>query len=341
MFLQNKQCFDDQSLYYLSISSGVKITQQGFLFFDSAAMRLSEPSYPCNRTLNALCAHGNYTFLPCTRQPLTMLTDAPPPFDQFWRNEARCSKFPSLHELHVTPCDLRSGTSIVWSEGTVAVQHDLDMAYWPSLFALLIMTWLIVNLGETIALILEVKGSTAHNHNTVALCAALVAIIVACTPQSLWATDHDLALYWCTVGYIGLYGLYHLKNQNTINIIVGCLILVSARFYQTNETPYVATFLFLIAARFFQKACYACWGKSSLSGACWAWLRFGFMATDVAFFALLYTYSFVPACKEPTQAHLFLLGILFAAVCLGMFIANFVRSKAAAAGVTSTSTEEE
>lgn len=270
-----------------------------------------------------------------------MLTDAPPPFDRFWRNEAKCNKFPSMHRLHITPCDLRSGTTVVWSEGTVAVQHDLDMAYWPSLFVLLIMTWLIINLGETIALILEVKGSTAHNHSTVALCAALVAIIIGSTPQTLWATDHDLLLYWCTVGYVGLYGLYHLRNQNTINIIVGCLILVSARFYQTNETPYVATFLFLIAARFVQTACYALWGKSSLTGACWAWLRFGFMALDAAFFVLLYIYSFVPSCHEPVQAHLYLLGILFSAVSLGMFVANFVRSKAAAAAaLTSTRTEE-
>ena len=209
----------------------------------------------------------------------------------------------------------------------VSVQHDMDMNYWASLFVLLIMTWLIINLGETIALILEVKGSTAHSHNTVVLCVVLVSIVVGCTPQSLWVTYNDLALYWCTVGYIGLYSLYHLVNQNTINVIIGCLILISARFYQTNETPYVATFLFLISARFFQKACYALHGKTSLQGMYWICIRYAFMASDVAMFVLLYMYSFVPSCSESTQAHLYLIGILFSSAYLSIFVANFVQAK--------------
>jgi len=326
MLITNRLCFDNKALYHLSISSGVRITQQGFLFLD-ASVRQSEPSYPCPRTLGALCAHENYTFFPCTNKPLTTVTDAPPPFDKFWFNEAKCAKLPSMSSFHITTCDLQRGTSVLWSDGMVSVQHDMDMNYWASLFVLLIMTWLIINLGETIALILEVKGSTAHNHNTVVLCVVLVSIVVGCTPQSLWVTYNDLALYWCTVGYIGLYSLYHLVNQNTINVIIGCLILISARFYQTNETPYVATFLFLISARFFQKACYALHGKTSLQGIYWICIRYAFMASDVAMFVLLYMYSFVPSCSESTQAHLYLIGILFSSAYLGIFVANFVQAK--------------
>ena len=326
MLITNRPCFDDKSLYHLSISSGVKITQQGFLFLD-ADVRLNDPAYPCPRTLGALCAFENYTFFPCTSTPLTSIMDAQPPFDQFWRNEAKCDKFPSKNMFHITPCDLQRGTSVLWSNGIVSVQHDMDMNYWASLSVLLIMTWLIINLGETIALILEIKGSTAHNHNTVVLCIILVSIIVGCTPQSLWITYNDLALYWCTVGYIGLYSLYHLTNQNTINVIIGCLILVSARFYQTNETPYVATFLFMISARFFQKLCYAFFGKTSLQGFFWTCVRYAFMVADVAMFVLLYMYSFMPSCRESTQAHLYLIGILFSSACLGVFIAGFVQAK--------------
>ena len=232
-----------------------------------------------------------------------------------------------MYDFDVMPCDLRSGTSIVWSDGMISVQHDLDLNYWANLFVLIIMVWLIVNLGESIALILEVKGSTPHNHNTVVLCIVLVSIIVSNTPDGFWATYHDIVLYWCTIGYISMYALYHIENKNTINIIIGCMMLVSARFYQTNETPYVATYLFLIATRFIQKLHYAIWGKSDLHGQHWLYIRFFFMAADIALFVLLYIFSFMPSFREPIQAHLYLLGTLFSAYCLGSFIANYVKSK--------------
>ena len=326
MLLPNKRCFDLDALYWLSTSSGVKITQQGFLFLDSPVI-FSDPSYPCPRALNSLCQFENYTFLPCTDMPLTMVTDAPPPFDQFWRNEASCSKLPSLFDFHITSCDLQKGTSIVWSDGLISIQHDTDMNYWLNLFSLLIMTWLIINLGETIALIMEVGDTKPHNHSTVLLSVILVTLIVAGSQESvIWATYEDLTLYWCTVGYILLYCLYHLNNPNTINIIVGCLVLISARFYQTNETPYVATFLFLISTRLTQKACHSLYIESgSLCGS--ALFRYIFMAADVAFFVLMYLYAFIPAHKEPVAAHLYLLGILFSSILLGLFIECFIQSK--------------
>jgi len=312
MLLPNKQCFDSESLYHLSISSGVKITQQGFLFFTSP-VNMPTPSYACPRTLGALCAYDNYTFLPCTDTPLTRVTDAPPPFERFWRNEAPCGKLPSLYDFHVTPCDLRKGTSMVYSEGRIAIQHDMDMDYWASMATLLIMMWLIVNLGEAMALILEVEGTTPHNHSTVALCIVLMAIVASNTPAEVWTTRGDYALYCCTMVYIALYSVYHLSNPNTVSVIVGCLLLVSSRFYQTNETPYVVTFLFLIAARLVQKALRKDAGLS-LS-------RCAFMIADVALFVLLYVLSFMPS-HPATQAHLYLLGTLFPAACLGAFVAG-------------------
>lgn len=309
MFLKEKSCFDPESLYYLSISAGVKITSQGFLFLDSP-VRMPSPSYPCPRILGGLCSHGNYTFLPCTSEPLTTVTDAPPPFDRFWRNEAGCGKLPSLSQFHIVPCDLSRGTSIVWSSNSVAVQYDMDMDYWSNLFSMLIVLWLIVNLGETIALILEVEGSTAHNHNTAVLCVALVSIVAANTPESLWVTENDLLLYRLVVGYIVAYSFYHLSNPNTVNVIIGCLILISARFYQTNETPYVPTFLFLISARLIQKLLLKKWDP----------VRVAFMAADAVLFYMLYSYSFVPS--NLARAQLYLLGILFPAACMGAFVAS-------------------
>jgi len=312
MLLLNKQCFDSEALYHLWISSGVKVTQQGFHFLTSA-VKMPSPSYPCPRTLGALCAFENYTFLPCTDSPLTRVTDAPPPFERFWQNEAACGKSPSLYDFHVTACDLRRGTSIVWSGGMIAVQHDMDMDFWSSAATLLIMAWLIVNLGEAMALILEVDGAVAHNHSTVALCIALIAIVTANTPTEVWTTHDDYTIYCCTIVYIALYSVYHLSNPNTISVIVGCLLLVSSRFYQTNETPYTATFLFLIAARLVQKLL--------RRDAVFSIARAAFMAADVALFAVLYALAFMPS-QPAVQAYLYLLGTLLSAICLGAFVSN-------------------
>jgi hypothetical protein len=325
MLLSNQLCFDELSLYWLSVSSGVRINQNGFLFFDSPVYM--PDSHACPRIIGALCRHENYTFMPCTAHPLTRVTDAPPPFESFWTSEAVCAKRASMYDFHITPCDLRHGTSIVWSDGRVSVQQNLDLDYWSNLFVLLIMGWLIINLGESIALVLEVKGSTPHHHNTIVLCVALMSIIVANTPDGFWATYDDIVLYWCIVGYIGLYTLYHIENRNTINVIIGCMMLVSGRYYQTNETPYVPTYLFIISARFFQKCYYSWWGKTDVKGLIWIYIRYFYMAADVALFVMLYLYAFIPSFREPTQAHLYLLGILYSAFCLGSFVATYVRTK--------------
>jgi len=314
-------------MYWLSVSDGVRINQNGFLFFDTPVYMPSATSYPCPRILNGLCQHNNYTFLPCTQTPRTSVTDAQAPFDFFWKAEAKCAKGLSMFDFDVMPCDLRHGTSIVWANGEVSVQYDLDLGYWANLFVLLIMLWLIVNLGECIALILEVKGSVPHNHNTVVLCIALMAIIISNTPDGFWATYNDIVLYWYTIAYIAGYSAYHIENRNTINIIIGCMMLVSSRYYQTNETPYVATYLFLISTRVIQKLFFTLWGMSFLQDQCWQYIKLLFIGADIVLFVLLYIFSFMPSFRTDTQAHLYLLGILFTSICLGSFIAHYARAK--------------
>ena len=339
MLLTNRPCFDDHSLYWLSVSEGVRINQNGFLFLDTPVYMPPDTTYPCPRTLNGLCQHQNYTFLPCTDSPRTPVMDASAPFDFFWRSEVGCAKRPSLYHFDITPCDLRHGTSIVWANGKVSVQYDLDLNYWANMAVLLIMLWLIVNLGECIALIVEVKGSAPHNHNTVVLCVALVAILIPTTPNGFWATYNDIVLFWYTVAYVGAYSIYHMENRNTINIIIGCMILVSSRYYQTNETPYVATYLFLISTRVVQKLFYTLWGMSDLHDQCWQYVRLVFIGADLALLALMYLFAFVPSFKTPVQARLYLLGTLCASICLGSFNAHYAKAKHEKATTTSTSTE--
>jgi hypothetical protein len=328
MFLPNQACFDSTALYWLSVSSGVKITQQGFLFLNAPVIHGGQ-TFACPRAMGALCRTDNYTFLPCGPEPRTRLLDAPPPFDAFWRNEAPCGKLPTLYDLDITPCDLQHGAAIVWADGLVSVQQDLELGYWANAAIMVLMVWLIVNFGETVALILEASADS-HHHSTVALCVLLLAIVLASTPQAIWATRYDLAVYWSTVAYVVLYALYHLRNPNTINVIVGCMILVSARWYQTHENPYTVTFLFLIITRWVQKAHFVVWGKAALDGALWELARRAFMVLDAAFAGLLFACAYVPSFLQPVQAYLYLLGIVYASYCLGSFVAHYVRGKDAA-----------
>lgn len=320
MFLPEKACFDEEARYWLSVSSGVKITKQGLLFLSSPVLFGKAPSYPCLHSIGALCQTDNYTFFPCTDSPRTRVTDATPPFNAFWIAEtAACSKRPTLYAFDVLPCDLQHGTTVLWSEGRIAVQHSMDMSYWANIGAMCIMVWLIVNLGETISLLLDVSNNS-HHHTTVVLCLILCTIVFIDTPLSLWATASDLALYRATIIYVIAYSGYHVYNPNTIDVIVGCMMLVVARFYQTNETPYMATFLFLLAARLVHKLYHSMWGKQPLPGRAWCVIRHCFMAADVALFLLLFFSSYVPSFRSPLQAHMCLIGILYAAFCLGSFI---------------------
>ena len=332
MFLEPRRCFDDTALYWLSTSSGVKITQQGFYYYNSPITHATE-TFPCPRTLGALCNHTDTIFLPCTSEPLIPVTDVQPPFDRFWRWESQCRKVPTLlQEYHVTPCDLQKGTMLLWSEGQLSVQYEMELPYWPNLIMLLIIIWLVINLGESIALVLEIDGTKAQNHSTALLCLVLVGMVVAYTPTETWITWEEKVMYWMIVVYIIMYSLYHIRNTNTINVIVGCLVLVSSRMYQSHETPYVAALLFLISTRFVQKVVISEWRKliSTPYGKNWfMWIRLLFMALDVALFVLYYMFAFEASTQDPLQAQMYVVGILFSSTGLGWMVGSFTleRSK--------------
>jgi hypothetical protein len=334
MFLEPRHCFDDTALYWLSTSSGVKLTQQGFYFYSTPILHPTQ-TFPCPRMLDALCNHTDAVFLPCTSEPLVPVTEVRPPFDRFWRWESKCHKVPTLlPEYHITPCDLQRGTMLLWSEGQLSVQYEMELPYWPNLIMILIIIWLAINLGESIALVLDVDGTKAQNHVTAALCLALVGVIAAYTPAEIWVTKEETVLYWAVVVYIIKYSIYHIKNTNTINIIVGCLILVSSRMYQSHETPYTAAFLFLIATRFVQKVAMSEWGAlascSPWDSDWFTWIRLIYMADDVVLFVLYYMFAFEPASQDPLQAQLYVIGLLFTATGLGWVIGVYTREKSKA-----------
>ena len=332
MFIEPRPCFDDLALYWLSTSSGVKITQQGFYFYNTPISHATE-TFSCPRMLNALCNHTetNTIFLPCTAEPLIPVVDVPPPFDRFWRWESQCKKVPTLlSEYHITPCDLNRGTTLLWSEGLLSVQYEMQLPYWPNALMLLIVVWLVINLGESIALVLDVDGSKAQNHSTTVLCLTLVIIVAMYTPEETWITQDERVLYWFVVAYIILYSVYHIKSTNTINVIAGCLILVSSRMYQAHETPYVASLLFLVVSRFVEKGVFSNWKalvSSSVADTWFMWVRLAFMALDVTLFTLCYIHAFLPSIQDPLQAQLYIVGLLFTAACLGGTIGAYAKER--------------
>jgi hypothetical protein len=294
------------------------------VFYDSPVSHTTE-SYECPRTLDALCAHrSNYSFFRCTDTPFTMANDAPPPFDRLWQMEGCRGKLPALHHFDVMTCDLKEGTSVIWSNNRVSVQYNMDLPYWPMLLISLIVVWLVINMGESVASILRVKGADSYGKVTSALCVVLVITIVSCTPAELWVTDRERWIYIFTVIYILGYSAYHLINPHTVNIIAGCLVLVTARFYQHYDTPYAAGFLFCIATRFIQKVY-----VTTFSGDddFYQYIRIGFMVLDFILFYLIYHESLRNAFHDPMHGQLCLVGVLFSAWVAGKILAELITRK--------------
>jgi hypothetical protein len=321
MHLPPRDCFDQQALYWLSISSGVRITQQGFTFYDTP-VKHSGTSYDCNRTLGALCSHGvNYMFLRCTDAPVTMANDAPPPFQRLWQMEGCTGRIPTLNRFDVMPCDLRDGTALIWADNRISVQYSMDVSYWSMLLISLIVVWLVINMGESIASILRVPGTDSYGRVTSALCLVLVITIFVNTPLTLWVTDREWWAYFFFIFYILTYSAYHIVNPHTVNVIVGCLVLVTARFYQHNDTPYAAGFLFCIAARLIQKVFVT---RFSGEDDVFQYTRIAFMGMDVFFFILLYFESIQNAFVDSMHGPLCLVGVLFAAFVTGKLLAEII-----------------
>ena len=324
MRIPPRDCFDGHALYWLSVSSGVRINEQGFTFYDSP-VRHTTTSYDCPRTLGALCSYGsNYSFFRCTDFPTTMTNDAPPPFHRLWQAEGCRGKMPTLNHFDVTMCDLKDGTAIIWADNRLSVQYSMDMPYWPMLLVSLVVIWLVINMGESIASILRVKGADSYGKVTSALCVVLVLTVFFSTPLALWITERERWIYFFAIFYILAYSAFHLINPHTVNVIVGCLILVTARFYQQHDTPYAAGFLFCIATRFVQKACVTNFsGEDDL----YQVTRIGFMAMDAVFFYLIYSESLQRAFYDPMHGVLCLLGVLYTAWVVGKVLAEFIAER--------------
>ncbi len=271
--------------------------------------------------MGALCSSNNFTFFRCTDTPFTMANDAPPPFDRLWQMEGCRGKTPTLDLFDVMTCDLKDGTAVIWADNRISVHYSMDVPYWPMLLISLIVVWLVINMGESIASILRVKGADSYSMITSALCVVLVITILFNTPFELWVTDTELWIYIFTVIYILSYSAFHLINPHTVNVIVGCLVLVTSRFYQHHDTPYAAGFLFCIAARFIQKAYVTCFaGYDNL----YQYTRLGFMALDVVFFYLVYSQSLQNAFHDSMHGMLCLVGVLFSAWVVGKVLAEFI-----------------
>jgi hypothetical protein len=148
----------------------------------------------------------------------------------------------------------------------------------------------------------------------------LVALVGAYTPwEGVWSTVEERGVYAFVLAYILAYSAYHVVNVNTINVIVGCLLLVTSRYYQACETQYVTPFVFLVAARFFQK-CHVVVGGGGYTTQRAA--RLGFMAMDAALIVVEYVYGLEGSFPDAAQGPLCLAALLFAAWCAGRFMAG-------------------
>jgi hypothetical protein len=90
---------------------------------------------------------------------------------------------------------------------------------------LLIVIWLVISMGESIELVLEVDCAKAQNHSTALCLPVMLVCLVLHTPPSRRGSRRrrlDCMVVACIVAYC----LYHIKSTNTIRVkvVVGCLI---------------------------------------------------------------------------------------------------------------------
>ena len=321
MHLNTRDCFDQEALYWLSISSGVRVTQKGFMFYDTPVIHGTE-SFDCPRTLGALCSYASsYTFLRCTDAPETMAVDAPAPFQALWQMEGCTGRTPTLDHFDVMPCNLRDGTALIWADNRISVQYSMDVPFWSMVLTSLIVIWLVINMGESVASLLRVEGAHSTGKATSVLCPTLVIAVCVNTPMHLWVTERERLTYVFVVFYILTYSVYHIFNPHTVNVIAGCLVLVTARFYQHHDTPYAAGFLFCVASRLVQKVF-----STRFSGKDNAYqlTRIVFMTMDVLFLTLIYIESLHNAFVDALHGQLCLVGILFASSVAGKLLADII-----------------
>ncbi len=81
----------------------------------------------------------------------------------------------------ITP--VQAGAAVLAEPGDAAHRNDDDVI------------WLVINMGESIALELEVDGTEAQNHCTGLLCLVCVSLVAAYMPYWTLVTRAETALY--------------------------------------------------------------------------------------------------------------------------------------------------
>ena len=93
-YLDPFTCFQNHPLYWLSVSTGVRINKHGMFFFDTPVLH-GDVSYPCPRIVDGLCTTSNYTFFPCVAIGRTFVNPAPEPSPWIERFSSSVTILPS------------------------------------------------------------------------------------------------------------------------------------------------------------------------------------------------------------------------------------------------------
>ena len=213
----------------------------------------------------------------------------------------------------ISACDVVEGTDILFVNETVFIDEKLALPLYLYVFVALVVLFLVVSLGQNLTHLLGDRAAATYPVLTELACTLLVsALVISHDPWRVWVSQHDRFMFVVLLGYLLIYLLRHgfelyraSRFVYTFNVIVGCLILTTARLYCTFETPYATIFLVLLTSRFFHK--------------CHSHRYVLLLACDALLIAFLYYWSFRPLFFDTNEAPVYLVGILFVTHKIGEF----------------------
>ena len=290
-------------------SRAVRVSSRGIHFYDHDVRPWGEAA-PCTRSATALCVTVNGS--------LVFPENDPPRY-----KTSRCGIHSKGRVLvsddvnDISACDVFHGQlDVLYWNNQLHFDVNNYLPDWAYVLVAIAVFYLVISLGQNIARIMGDKDAICTPVITEVICAFLLVFIPSMHhPRRIFVSHNDFDLYCVVTGYIGLYLLRHLFEQAmevhvyTFNVITSTLLLVTARLYNSFETPYASVFLFLFLTRLFHK----------LNNPCRRLIDSITIALDGVLVSLHYSYCFVPSFWDPQAAPVYLAAMATVCHFIGLY----------------------
>lgn len=218
----------------------------------------------------------------------------------------------------LSSCDLASGLDLIWKDGMLYLDRELVIPNGPYAITAISVLYLVVSLGQNIALMLGDEGAITRPWITEIVCFVISGLVIFMNdPLKVWVSSHDRVMACVLTMYIALYLVRHTYflltegNAYTLNIITATLMLVVARLYCTFENPYCTIFLVILLTRLSHKLINPMGGPINK-----------FMTTmDALVVSLHFRIGYRPSFWDPQSSSVYLCALCCACLAVGSLTA--------------------